>query len=413
MGGGAGGDARFVSRASIPLGSGGKPSNPLGDIPASNEEKSAKSPGPNAGGIGADLCGGAEDVEAEANARGGGTSVSRLPPLPPAAAARASRRSRAFRAAARASAASARERSTAAWRARSSSLIADARSSTDAGDGAAAASVSVFVSPAFNTLSSDALGISAAPKSSGNAPPANESPLAPLAPLSTRGMLGTLGMFAVPDPPTTSSKKFGGGSAKGGADGSECACRAGAGAGAGADARTGKNGFLMYAFAYPSRRWSVSSFFAFALGFGFEACLSEASPFAARGGAAAPALRAAAAATAARRPAAPSVPSSFFIFSSSLLVCSLFSSSAAASASNSTLRLACSASAACRTSLANCTFIADHSSHFHASFPSRSMTARRSPRVMRSTCATLCSASVASSDQDVWGWGEAVSGIAR
>jgi hypothetical protein len=242
MGGGAGGDARFVSRASIPLGSGGKPSNPLGDIPASNEEKSAKSPGPNAGGIGA-WCGGAEDVEAEENARGGGTSVSRLPPLPPAAAARASRRSRAFRAAARASAASARERSTAAWRARSSSLIADARSSTDAGDGAAAASVSVFVSPAFNTLSSDALGISAAPKSSGNAPPANESPLAPLAPLSTRGMLGTLGMFAVPDPPTTSSKKFGGGSAKGGADGSDCACRAGAGAGA--DARTGKNGFLM------------------------------------------------------------------------------------------------------------------------------------------------------------------------
>ena len=202
----------------------------------------------------------------------------------------------------------------------------------------------------------------------------------------------------------------------------------------------------MYAFAYPSRRWSTSSFFAFAESAsgvprdGGGAGLSGASPFA---DFAKLAFLAAVSATAARRPVAgfddagcgsrmsegnrgapprfaeadaptfpptfrfiaPSVPSSFLIFSSTRLVSSLFSSSAAARASNATLRLSWSPSAACRTSLAKRTFIADHSSHFHASFPSRSMTARRSPRVMRSTCATLCSASVASSDEDVWGGG--------
>ena len=261
------------------------------------------------------------------------------------------------------------------------------------------------------------------------------------------------------DPPTTASKNddVGGGgslslSAKGGADGSERASISetrGASAAADARFRTGKNGFLMYAFAYPSRRWSTSSFFAFA-GAARGAGLSGASPFA---DFAKLAFLAAVSTTAARRPVAgfddagcgsrmsegnrgapprfaeadaptfpptfrfiaPSVPSSFLIFSSTRLVSSLFSSSAAARASNATLRLSWSPSAACRTSLAKRTFIADHSSHFHASFPSRSMTARRSPRVMRSTCATLCSASVASSDEDVWGGGtrrgEAVSGI--
>jgi hypothetical protein len=224
--------------------------------------------------------------------------------------------------------------------------------------------------------------------------PSAPKPLKPSKPSKLPLSLAPLSTLGIAPLPTTSSKKFNGGSPplNGGAEGSygevvvvvvvvavvlsrvpmepnKIGTLDPAGVLFFLELGTGKNGFRMYALAYPSRRWSVSSFpRTFEVGRGrwdtggcgivFSSFFSlyGALGYAAVSGA--PADDAAAtdgtgATGGTVAPAADSFPSSFRIVSSVSLATALLRSKSAASASNVTLRCKCSPSACAKTSFAN------------------------------------------------------------